>query len=219
MSEFFFAKITENIAEFDDHEIAHMKVMRIKIGSEILFTDGEGRLFCGNVFEKGKASVNETVETQEPQKVKVHLILSPIKWERMRFLVEKATELEVSTIVLLNMDRTTRKESESKIRKISLVVRDAIKQSGNFYMPKIMDAEKFEFPQNCENILFDRMGERSLTDLKNSKEFVLLFGPEGGFTEREKKRFESKGFTKVKLTDKTLRVETAVIAALSLIKI
>lgn len=219
MSELFFAKITDKIAEFDEHEIIHMKVMRIKIGSEILFTDGEGYLFRGNIFEKGKANVIETIETQAPQKVKVHLIISPIKWERMRFLVEKATELEVSTIVLLNMDRTTRRESESKKQKISLVVRDAAKQSGNFYVPKVMDMNEFEISQNSEKILFDRMGEKSLRDFKDSKEFVLAFGPEGGFTEIEKDRFKSNGFTKVKLTDKTLRVETAVVVALSVIKI
>ncbi len=219
MSEIFFGKIAGNIAEFDDHEINHMKVMKVKIGSQIFFTDGEGKLFHGKVLERGIASVEDLVEIRPPQKIKINLILSPVKWERMRFIVEKATELEASTIVLSNMDRTTRKESESKLKKVSMVVRDAVKQSGNLYMPKVMDVDEFKIPENACKIRFDLDADKSLRNIDDSDEFVLLFGPEGGFTEREKEKYDSMGFEKIKLGDRTLRVETAVIVALSGIRI
>ncbi len=219
MSEIFFAKISGNLAEFDDHEINHMKVMKIKVGSQIFFTDGEGKLFRGKMLERGLASVDDLVEIRPPQKIKIDLILSPIKWERMRFIAEKATELEATAIVLSNMDRTTRKESESKLKKVSLVVRDAVKQSGNLYMPKVMDADEFKVPENACKIRFDLDANKSLRDIGDADEFVLLFGPEGGFTKREKEKYDAMGFKKVKLGDKTLRVETAVIVALSGIRI
>jgi len=219
VSEIFFGKITGNIVEFDDHEINHMKVMKVKRASEILFTDGEGKLFRGKMLEKGMASVEDVVEVRSQQKIKIDLILSPVKWEKMRFIFEKATELEVSTIVLSNMDRTTRKETESKLKKVSMVVRDAVKQSGNLYMPKVMDIGDFKISESACKLRFDLDADKRLTDVGNSDEFVLLFGPEGGFTEREKKKYASMGFEKIKLTDRTLRVETAVIVALSGIRI
>ncbi|MCL4407649.1 MAG: 16S rRNA (uracil(1498)-N(3))-methyltransferase [Thermotogae bacterium] len=219
MSEIFLGEIKDKIVEFDDHEVNHMKVMRIKVGSQILFTDGKGKLFRGKVLEKGLASVEDIVEVRSPQKIKIHVMLSPVKWERMRFIAEKVTELETSTIVLLNMDRTTRKESESKLKKISMVVRDAVKQSGNLYMPEVMDLSEFEFPQNACKVRFDLDADKRFKDIKDADDFVLLFGPEGGFTEREKEKYDSMGFERVKLTDRTLRVETAVIVALGGIRI
>jgi 16S rRNA (uracil1498-N3)-methyltransferase len=219
VSEIFFGEIKDKIVEFDDHEVNHIKVMRIKIGAQILFTDGKGKLFRGKVLEKGLASVEDVVEIRSSQKIRIHVMLSPIKWERMRFIAEKATELETSTIVLSNMDRTTRKESESKLKKVSMVVRDAVKQSGNLYMPKVMDLSEFEFPKNACKVLFDLDTDKRFKDIKDADDFVLLFGPEGGFTEREKEKYDSMGFERVKLTDRTLRVETAVIVALGGIRI
>ncbi|BBJ27904.1 16S rRNA (uracil(1498)-N(3))-methyltransferase [Athalassotoga saccharophila] len=218
MSEFFFARIENGIAEFDDHEINHMKVMRIKDGSEIFFTDGKGRLFRG-ILSNYRSKVDDVVKVQERKGLKIHIIISPIKWERMRFLVEKATELEISTLVLSNMDRTTRKETESKIKKIEFVMRDALKQSGNLYMPEIVDIKDFKIPQSAVKILFDPDSKKSIREIDDSSEYVLIFGPEGGFTQREKERFESIGFEKIKLSERILRVETAVIFALSSITV
>lgn len=218
MSNFFFAKIEDNVAMFDTHEINHMKVMRIKPGSKVFFTDGKGHLFDGMLSKDYKAKVESLVESQKAMDLKIHIVISPIKWERMRFLVEKATELEISTLVLSNMERTTRKETESKIRKVELVIRDALKQSGNFYMPEILDLKDFKMPKDAVKVLFDLGSQKSIKDLKPSKEYVLLFGPEGGLTEREKAKFDSMGFERIKLSDKVLRVETAVLFALSCIK-
>ncbi len=218
MSEFFFARVENDIAEFDDHEINHMKVLRIKNGSEIFFTDGKGHLFKG-ILSNSQAKIDGIVKVQERKQPLIHIVISPIKWERMRFLVEKATELEISTLVLSNMDRTTRKETESKVKKIEFVMRDALKQSGNLYMPKIVDLKDFKIPQSAVKVLFDPDSRKSIREIEDSSEYVLIFGPEGGFTQREKERFESMGFEKIKLSERILRVETAVIFALSSITV
>lgn len=219
MSEIFFGKITGDTVEFDEHEINHMKVMRIKTDSQIFFTDGKGKLFRGKVIGKGLASVEDIVEVRSPQRIRIHVMLSPVKWDRMRFICEKVAELEVSTIVLSNMDRTTRRESESKLKKVSMVLRDAIKQSGNLYMPEVMDLSEFEIPENAYKVRFDLDADKRFKDIKDADDFVLLFGPEGGFTEREKEKYDSMGFERVKLTDRTLRVETAVVVAVGGIRI
>jgi len=219
VSENFFGFIDDGFAHFDEHEKAHIKVMRMIKGSKIRVMDGKGKLFEGTLIDKDRATIDGLIESTIPDRIKIHLILSPIRWERLRFAVEKASEFGVSTIVLTNFDRTTRKENESKIRKVSLVVRDAIKQSGTLYVPVVEEMENFKLPEGATKLILDQRGESTLRNSVNDhEEFVLAFGPEGGFTDREREFFNSLGFKMVKIWSRTLRVETAVVSAISIVR-
>ncbi len=48
-------------------------------------------------------------------------------------------------------------------------------------------------------------------------EIGLAVGPEGDFTEGEKRMLEEAGYARLSVSSNTLRVETAVLAALSLV--
>ncbi len=219
MSEQFFGIVEGDFAHFDDHEKAHMKVMRIKVGNEIKIMDGNGTLFRGKLINADSAVVEEIIKKERPDRTKIHVILSPIKWERLRFAVEKATELGVTTIVLANMDRTTRMESESKLKKVSFVVRDAMKQSGILYMPEVKVLEQFDLTIKAGKFIFDTKGESMLKETFHEEaEIIFVFGPEGGFTDRERSFFKSSGFEMAKLWKYTLRTETAVVYAISTVR-
>lgn len=68
-------------------------------------------------------------------------------------------------------------------------------------------------------VFLDPYAERNLTDLHPADDaVVLLTGPEGGFSEQERKFAVSAGFIPVRLGSRILRTETASIAALAAVQ-
>ncbi len=197
-----------------------MKVLRLKKGDPLKFTDGEGKLYSGKLSSGNLALIEETLETQTPPKTRIHVIFSPVRWERTRFAVEKAVELGASTLIFETMHRTTRSENESKLRKAALVARDAMKQSGSFYLPKVKRSDEFGFPEDSMKLLMDVRGGMTVRELAAiPDDVVVAIGPEGGFTEGERKTFMMSDFKVLRLGQRTLRTETAVVAVLTAINI
>jgi 16S rRNA (uracil1498-N3)-methyltransferase len=217
MSSFFFANINGSMAHFDEHEVRHMKVLRCFKGSEIKFTDGKGVLYLGELTSSNTAKILQKLEFQVPSPVDLSLILSPVRWERTKFAVEKAVELGVKQLLFMNAERTTRRKTESKLMKLRFVARDAMKQCGTLYLPSVKDVEEMDFSKVKTRILLDGRASKSFKNVRISESVVIAVGPEGGFTEKEKVFFEAKGFEIVKMGKRTLRTETAVIAALTLV--
>ena len=220
MSNYFFATLKDGMAHFDEHEVRHLKVMRFSKGSEIKFTDGNGKMFLGKLINDDTASVVKLIKDQKKSFPKIHVVFSPVRWERTRFLIEKAVELRVCSLVFMNAKRTTRLETESKLRKAILIARDAMKQCGALYMPNILRFSDFVFPPNSTRWMLDVKGKWTLSELTEvRKDVVVAVGPEGGFTEEEKNLFKSNHFMSVKMGNRTLRSETAVLTVMVAINI
>ncbi len=219
MSSFFFAKVDNDMAHFDAHEVRHIKVLRYSKGSEIKFTDGRGSLYVGKLLSLDTAKILKKERFQPPNRISISVVLSPVRWERTRFALEKAVELGADRLYFMNMLRTTRKETESKLTKMKLIVRDAMKQCGTLYLPEVKNIQG-EFPHistNATKLMLDTKSERTFKDIEISPNIILAIGPEGGFSEKEREFFRIKKFESVKIGNRTLRTETAVIAALTLI--
>lgn len=220
MSNYFFAVLKDGMAHFDEHEVRHLKVMRLSKGSEIKFTDGNGKLFLGKLVNKSTATVIKLIKTQEEPHPKIYIVFSPVRWERTRFMIEKSVELGACSFIFMNTNRTTRPETESKLKKASLIARDAIKQCGSLYMPDVLRFNDFILPPKSTRLILDPKGETTLNELTHIKDnIIVVVGPEGGFTKEEKNSFETRGFKRIKMGTKILRTETAVIVALTAINI
>lgn len=220
MSKFFVATVDKDIAHFDEHEVHHLKVLRFSKGSKLQFTNGNGELFLGRMIDENTARIIQTIDKQPIPQLRIHVILSPIKWERTKFAIEKSVELGATTLIFMNMDRTTRKKTESKLRKANLIARDAAKQCGTLHLPSILDMNEFMPSKKSTRLILDPKGQLEMKELQSiEKDVIIAVGPEGGWTEREKNLFESMGFKKIKIGSKTLRTETAIIVALTFINI
>lgn len=220
MSKFFIATVEDDTAYFDEHEVHHLKVLRLSNGSEVKFTDGNGKLFLGRMIGENVAHVIRTIDERPIPQLRIHLILSPVRWERTKFAIEKSVELGATTLIFVNTDRTTRKKTESKLRKAMLVARDATKQCGTLYPPNIVEMNEFVLPIKSTRLILDPKGNLNMKAFQNmEKDVIVAIGPEGGWTEREKSFFESMGFKKVKIGSRILRTETAVVVALTFVNI
>ncbi len=220
MSKFFVATVDKDTAYFDEHEVRHLKVLRFSKGSEIQFTNGNGELFLGRMINENTARIIQTIDKQPFPQLRIHVILSPIRWERTKFAIEKSVELGATSLIFMNMDRTMRKKTESKLKKASLIARDAAEQCGSLYLPSVLEMDDFTLSKKSTRLILDPKGQFEMKGLQIvEKDVIVAVGPEGGWTEREKTLFESMGFKKIKIGSRTLRTETAVVVALTFINI
>ncbi|MCX7830534.1 MAG: RsmE family RNA methyltransferase, partial [Acidobacteria bacterium] len=108
---------------------------------------------------------------------------------------------------------------EKKLERLQKIAISAIKQSGFPFLPEIAVFDDLNKALNSlpnQGFLFSQEAKKWFLDFKDFKsEITLAVGPEGDFSEEEKNLFEKFGYQKAKLSENTLRVETAAITALA----
>jgi len=160
---------------------------------------------------------------------------SLVKGNKMDFIIQKATELGISTIIPFVSSRSISSLDEGRVeqrvgrwRKIAV---ESSKQCGRATPLRVEMVVGFEeilkrtSPGEERIILWERgTGNlRSLFRERNgttrvSKRVYFLVGPEGGFSEEEVKRAEKAHFTAVSLGSRILRVETAGLSFVSILQ-
>lgn len=215
----FFGEINSGKAIINDEEQQHIvKVLRMKDGEEIHVTDGKGNLASGTLIIEGKKAGIEVAEikTETPDfSPNLHIAIAPTKnIDRIEFFVEKAVEMGISEITILQTEKTERKNLNiDKIRKQAIA---ASKQSLRFHFPVINDLIKIQdflknidsettFVAHCNENL-ERIALNEIPKLEN---YTFLIGPEGDFSDKEILFLAEKGIKAVSLGNQRLRTETA----------
>lgn len=217
---FYYPYLAENEKfTLDEDEWAHLRVLRIREGEEIFFTDGKGGLAAvrgENLSGKKPAFKRMSFQKfEKKQPFSIHIALSPTKnADRMEFFVEKATEIGIDEISFVFTEHSEKKAlNHDRMLKKAL---SAMKQSKQFFLPQIHQPIKLQnffekmtaeqkfiahiAPENTEN-LFKRA--------KPLGKYCVLIGAEGGFTENEVQIALQNDFSPVHLGNHRLRTETA----------
>ncbi len=212
----------QNYFLLEDDEFKHcIKVMRNKKGQRIYATDGAGNLFEAEISEINKnflkAEISDIKTYQNPYTNFTFCIPNLKNPERLKFALEKCTELGVTNFIIFNSERTISKNiNHSRLTKI---VFSALKQSLRTYLPEIHIANQLKEinTQNKIVIIFDQSSEVYLKDLtfNQNEEYLFVFGPEGSLTQEEIKFLNPDKI--VKLSENRLRSETAIIKAASIL--
>ncbi|MGA9213686.1 RsmE family RNA methyltransferase, partial [Kaistella sp.] len=119
----FFGTIENKNAEINIEEQTHIvKVLRMREGEEIFVTDGKGNLAKGNLIFEGKKvllAAKEIKENLPDFSTQLHIAIAPTKnIDRIEFFLEKATEMAISEITLIQTEKTERKNLNiDKLRK------------------------------------------------------------------------------------------------------
>ena len=151
------------------------------------------------------------------------------KADKMDLIVQKATELGVSRIVPLSMDRCVvrldPKDTSRKMERWRKIAREAGKQSGRCVIPAITDPlplkQLSRFPSLPEaNIVpwEEACGYGPLSFFRDHADLSslgILIGPEGGITRDEIALLRDSGFIPLTLGKRILRTETAGLAAIA----
>ncbi len=215
----FFGNITDGVVTIADEEQQHIsKVLRMRSGDEIYVTDGEGTLARGDIRLEGKKVLLDTKEIQRelpPFSRRLHIAIAPTKnIDRIEFFVEKATEMGVMEITLLQTEKTERKNVN--IEKLRKQVIAASKQSLRTHFPIVNDLTRFSefikitnpketFVAHCH----EDLERTALNNILVAENITFLIGPEGDFSEKEIGLLAEQRILAVSLGTQRLRTETA----------
>jgi 16S rRNA (uracil1498-N3)-methyltransferase len=220
----------------DAHEIHHIKdVLRLKKGSLIQIFNARSQQADVVIEQINEDAIEvrvQTVKQMEDAQAKIILACAPPKKGKFEFIIEKCTELGVDEIIPLRTKRTevVFKEDRmaSKLSRFEAVAINAAKQSKRLKVPRIHPmtslAEVLKTLDPNGVHLFPSLHNHSkhITDvlLKADKNVpvTIFIGPEGDFTPDELDLAIKHGCVPVSLGDTVLKVETAAIAAVALVK-
>jgi len=220
-----------------DEEAHHcLDVMRCREGDRVSLFDGEGREAEAEIVEAKKGNVTlRTFSVTESPRPAARLTLGQAipKGKNMELIIQKATELGVSTLVPLVSERTVvrldEREREKKRRKWQRVAVEACKQCGQNWLPTVeTPATVEEFARGATDpfrlVAAIAPEARPLKAILRNWEArhgerpsaaTLLIGPEGDLTPREVATATDAGFAPLTLGPIVLRSETAAIYTLS----
>ncbi|HST52589.1 MAG TPA: 16S rRNA (uracil(1498)-N(3))-methyltransferase [Pyrinomonadaceae bacterium] len=220
-------------------ESRHLRdVLRLRAGDEAHVFDGEGREFACIVVEtRGRVAALEVVGHVEPQgpesPLELTLAVALLKGEKFDLVVQKATELGVARIAPIAAARADvrphdGREAAHRFERRQRLALEAAKQSGRARVPAVAAPSAFDAFVEDEargglRVLFSERGGVGLDSLSDEvgsspKAVVALVGPEGGWDDDEINLAREHGWKIVTLGGRTLRAETAAIAACVLLQ-
>ncbi len=203
-------------------------VLRLRAGDSVIAFNGRGRWAgCTVVLEsRGALSLRiQDIHESPPPALRITLLPSLIRAQRMDWLIQKAVELGVTRLVPLIAERglIRTKNTPPKTRRdrwLKIAVQAAA-QCGNLWLPQI----DLPLPLGRALLLRKELGlcligsttsnarplREALENARRRKTDAVAFmsGPEGGFTPAEESEAVAAGWLPVSLGDLTLRAETA----------
>ena len=203
------------------HHLAHVR--RLRRGDPVRIFDGSGLECEASVEDVGKRhvtlSISRRLTVDRELPFALTLACSPPKGERLRWLVEKATELGVTRFVPILTERATEQVRGSRPEKMVRWVIEASKQCGrNVLMELAEPVPCIEYLKAVDPLDLSLLAQPGVEPLPAamcrgpSQAVNVAVGPEGGFNEQEVQSARSRGWKLVSLGPRTLRVETAALA-------
>lgn len=196
-----------------------------------------GELYIGNIEICDKyISVYNLEKNSEntESKIKIHLLQCLAKGEKMDLIVQKAVELGVYDITLVNSKRCIvkidEKKENKKIERLQKISYEASKQSKRLIVPKINELIQIKdiinfVGDNYLLVAYEEDKNISLRDViikikteNSGKDIFILIGSEGGFEREEVEFLINNGAFSIGLGARILRTETAGINLLSILQ-
>jgi len=219
--------VTTHLALQDDTARHVVQVLRKQNGDRLALTNGKGyRAECiiTDAHKKRCSVAVEEVQFYEQPPARLHLAVAFTKnSSRNEWILEKVTELGVTTIIPLQTSRSEREKF--RYDRWNNILVSAILQSQQYWLPDLraltpleeLQAEMKDVPVKLVAHCMEGMNRVPLRDaIIKDKETLLLIGPEGDFTDEEVNGLTSDGFAGVSMGINRLRTETAAVTACAL---
>ena len=210
----------------DDAESHHLlHVLRLKPGDLLCLFDGCGIEADAVITRHTRREVfctvtarRKSLPTSDPR---VTVIAAPPKADRLKWMIEKLTEVGVARLILLQTDRTVVSHGESRIDKLRASVISACKQCRRNDLMQLSPLQPLK--SVLEDVATQRLpgklwiahpaqeatAQESEPVETSDKSQLLLIGPEGGFTEEEVVAALKAGARRISWPHTILRIETA----------
>ncbi|MDX3925684.1 MAG: 16S rRNA (uracil(1498)-N(3))-methyltransferase [Shinella sp.] len=204
-------------------------VLRFQEGASVLVFNGyDGEWRADISFPTRKRLVLTAVEQTREQTPPPDLqyLFAPLKTGRLDYLVQKAVEMGAG---ILQPVMTQHVQGRiTSIERLEANVLEAAEQCGILSIPAVAPPRRLdellqEWPRD-RRIIFCDEGHESQNPLPvlsaiGERKLALLIGPEGGFSDEERRLLRSLDFvTPIPLGPRILRADTAAVAAMAIIQ-
>ncbi len=209
-----------------------VSVRRLRIGEEIVLTDGEGAAVHGTVAAiEGKDRLDVSVgkrSSEPPPEPRITVVQALPKGDRGELAVETMTEAGVDAIVPWAASRCVTQwkgeRGDKALAKWRATAREAGKQARRLRLPYVADLMTTRQVAGLLSgagfaaVLHEEGGLPLATaELPVSGDIVLVVGPEGGVAPEELDAFAAAGARAHRLGPTVLRTSTAGVAATALL--
>ena len=216
--------------------LRHLRAsLRIQVKEVLQLTDEHRRRHHAVVtevtHERLVAQIVSTIEGPERRDPRLLLGQALLKGEHMDWIVQKAAELGVETIVPLVTRRTVVRPRQTRVDSQTArwhrIAREAAQQSEQWQIPVVLppcDAVDFFARTKATGrlILAERTNGTSLSDIAiptgGAASVAVAVGPEGGWQADEVTMAREQGFQPTTLGPTIFRSETAALAALAILQ-
>jgi len=239
-------KLNEERAEIEGDLLHHLfDVCRLEMGSRFELIKGDQRAYLVELVSRTKktalAKVLSYRDVESIPRPYLHLAISIPRFQKLDFIFEKAVELGAKRVTPFVSDysfvRKLEEIKDNKAERWERIITAGTQQCGRgdrmeLGVPATLRGLLEELsphwanPNGSMKGLFLYEGASTL-DLKQAlerikptqpQELVIFVGSEGGFSRQELEMFETRGLQPVTFGAQVLRVETACMAILSILK-
>lgn len=224
-----------HVVTLPDEVARHVQVLRLQAGDPLTLFNGRGGQVEARLVEVGRRSAlaeigaRQSVEAEPPYRIT--LAQGIAGGDKMDWLIEKAVELGVTSIVPLVTARgVVRLSAERASRRHTHwqgIVRAACEQCGRNRLPEVAPANDLskwlqalpaQQDRGALRLMLSPRGNMAFDTLPSTPpdaEITLLIGPEGGLSPDEEAAAAECGFAPLSLGPRVLRTETAGMAVLA----
>tara|TARA_A100001035_G_scaffold266963_1_gene250503 strand:- start:417 stop:1157 length:741 start_codon:yes stop_codon:yes gene_type:complete len=185
--------------------------------------DSEGNLI--------KCFIEDQLKTSQDE-IEINVFQSIIKISKLELIVEKLTEIGISSFTPIITERTQKKDidslSENKLKRLKKISIESSEQSGKVYIPNISSIKRLRnldigSPDNLDIVFYENNDNaKKLNYLKNKfsdkKSISVFIGPVGGFSIEEIEYFKSKESVIINLGNTIFKSDTASIISVALLR-
>ncbi len=207
-----------------------VSVMRCRTGAPVRVFNGRDGEWEAELVERGRKLVDVVPHRQSRPQTPLGRIIwffAPLKQARLDYMVQKAVEMGVASLRPVVTQHTQAQRINLERMRANAI--EAAEQCNLLAVPDILPEIKAQtmldhLPPDAVLIFCDEEAEHrsalhALQAVPADKPVVVLIGPEGGFSEAERRLFLSyPAVIRLSLGPRIMRADTAAVAALTLVQ-
>lgn len=215
----------------EESDIRHIKkVMRMNINDKIEVVYNNKLHICEiTSLEPFNIKVIEKLDEDKKTKIELTVVVALVKEQKMDLILQKLTELGVSRIIPVSMERSIVKLDKERFNKKKVrwesICKEASEQSKRTNIPIIEDIKSIKdlTKEDADLKLVASTKEKEkllnyyLQSIEDCAKIIMVIGPEGGISDKEEDILVSNGYNRVSFGNLIFRVETATIYVASII--
>lgn len=215
----------------EETDIRHIKkVMRMNINDKIEVVYNNKLHICEiTSLEPFNIKVIEELDENKKTRIELTVAVALVKEQKMDLILQKLTELGVSKIIPVSMERSIVKLDKERFNKKKVrwesICKEASEQSKRTNIPIIEDIKSIKdlTKEDADLKLVASTKEKEkllnyyLQSIEDCAKIIMVIGPEGGISDREEDILVSNGYNRVSFGNLIFRVETATIYVASII--